>query len=116
MQCPTHKKKLTAIDEDDKTRKCDVCSRPPKLKCASCKFLLCSNCRICPAKHFLLKIVDLNVNLTIFRKHVPAIIATAITVILVNRTTLLTMMEYGTAVNVSSMSVRNVLIECLVLI
>ena len=45
-----------------------MCGRAAKLQCSKCKFLLCGECRICNAKHFLVKLIELHVRFVRFRK------------------------------------------------
>lgn len=60
MECPKHKKLLVKLPVKNPVQKCEMCGMVASHQCQLCKFQLCSCCRICDKKHFLVKVVWLS--------------------------------------------------------
>ena len=67
MQCPTHIRKLEKI-AGDTGELCELCGRKAALECRLCTFRQCADCRICNQRHHMIKIIELNVDLEVYRK------------------------------------------------
>jgi hypothetical protein len=108
MQCPQHKKALEKLAIEDIIKKCEMCGRVANLYCSSCKFVLCNQCRICDKRHFLIKMIDLEVHQLSLRKSKPNTTQTIMCVVHVRKTKSAMTMGYGTVINATMMCVHNV--------
>lgn len=111
MQCPKHKQLLQTMTVSDPSKHCEMCGSGASLKCSSCNFFLCRWCRICDKRHFLVKMLNLEVVVGLSRKSRPSTTPTITCAVRARRIKSETMMACGTVTSATMMCVRSVSIE-----